>query len=78
MSCLLTMCLGKLFMPKTQVFENNEENEDTPSLYDDIRDTVVFKLKVAKQSRNLKAEMKTRELERQKRREKINKIAIAK
>ena len=65
-------------MPKMQVFENNEENEDTPSLYDDIHDTAVFKLKVAKKSRNLKADMKTRELERQKRREKINKLAISK
>ena len=65
-------------MPKMQVFENNDENEDTPSLYDDIRDTAAFKLKVAKKSRNLKAEMKTQELERQTRREKITKLAITK
>ena len=60
-------------MPKMLVFNNDEENEDTPSLFEDIRDTTGFKLKMARKSHDLKAEMKHRELERQKQREKINK-----
>lgn len=65
-------------MPKMLVFNNDEENEDTPSLFEDIRDTAGFKLKMARKSQDLKAEMKRQELERQKRREKINKMAVAK
>ena len=60
------------------VFNNDEENEDTPSLFEDISDTARFKLKMAQKSHDLKAKMKRQELERQKRREKINKMVVTK
>ena len=71
MSCLLTMCLGKLFMPKFNFLEDEEDDTATPSLYENVKNDIAFKVKVAKKERELKAEMAERNRARQKRRDKL-------
>ena len=72
MSCLLSMFIGKWCIPKIPFFE--DESDETPSLYEDVKQTVSFKLKMLKKERALKAEMKQREISRQKKRDKLNKM----
>lgn len=72
MSCLLSMCIGKWCIPKIPFFEDDEE--ETPSLYEDVKQTASFKLRMVKKERMLKAEMKQREILRQKQRDKLNKM----
>lgn len=72
MSCLLSMCIGKWCIPKIPFVE--DETEETPSLYEDVMQTTSFKLKMLKKERKLKAEMKQREILRQKQRDKLNKM----
>lgn len=69
MSCLLGACLGKL-MPKMSLFDSDDEEQ--PSLYENIKDSVKFKIKVMKKSRDLNAEMAKRDKERKLKLQKLN------
>lgn len=74
--------MGKLCLPKFSLFDENENDTDnkecTPSLYNELKDTVEFKLKCMKRDRELKAEMKERQQKRQQRLAKINKLTTVK
>ena len=76
MSFLLTMCLGKLCVPKLTLFDD-EDDSATPSLYENIKNDIAFKMKVVNKERTLKAEMAERERARQKRRDKLKPTAVA-
>ena len=70
MSFLLTMCLGKLCVPKLSLFDD-EDDAATPSLYENVKNDIAFKMKVAKKEHELKVEMAERERARQKQRDKL-------
>jgi hypothetical protein len=70
MSCLLGACLGKLFTPKMSLFDSDDEEQ--PSLYENIKDSAQFKIKSMKKSRDLKVEMAERDKERKLKLKKLN------
>ena len=69
MTCLLTMCIGKWFTQQLKFFDDDEP--DTSSLYNDIKENIAFKMKVIKKDRKLKAEIKKNDAKRQQRRRKL-------
>ncbi len=70
MSCLLGACLGKLFIPKMSLLDSDDEEQ--PSLYENIKDSAQFKIKVIKKSQDLKAEMAERDKDRKLKLKKLN------